>query len=340
MQIAHVHATCHPGQVLGLAVGIRVLLCTIIAVAVGVLHGAIKGEFVLVFFPEEVVADAAAVDDMACLLGDVSLVGLQVELIPPTAQLVGGMVFQVDAAEVGGSIVRPKAESIHVELAQFRESVAIAVVGVTVAVGLIECNAVGVVFCHQRDIAVHHLLPAPFIRSGERRAKLEGVVDGVFGDDVDCTSNGIGAEEGRPTSAHHLYAFNHVGGYLLQSIHPAQGADDWTAIDKDLRVGPIQAIDANLRKAAVLAVVLHAQSTLKVERLGQVGGVDHLEEFGAHYVDYYRCIASLHFVAVSRDHYLVGHIALLLQLEVEQCGVLGIDLYALLLRFVANGRYT
>ena len=38
IHVAHVHAACHPRQVVRLAVGVHVLLCAVVAVAVGVLE--------------------------------------------------------------------------------------------------------------------------------------------------------------------------------------------------------------------------------------------------------------------------------------------------------------
>ena len=66
--------------------------------------------------------------------------------------------------------------------------------------------------------------------------------------------------------------------------------------------------------------------------------VDHFKEARTQDVDHVRRIRALHLVAVSRDHHLVSHVALFLQLEVEQGGVLSVHLHTLLLRFIAHGR--
>lgn len=58
--------------------------------------------------PEEVVTQSAAVNDVLGLLGDVRLVGLKIELVAAAAELVGGVILQVDAAEMRGTVVARK----------------------------------------------------------------------------------------------------------------------------------------------------------------------------------------------------------------------------------------
>ena len=146
IHVAHVHAACHPRQVVRLAVGVHVLLCAVVAVAVGVLDGAVQGDFMLILAPEEVVTQSAAVDNVLGLLGDVRLVGLKVELVAAAAELVGGVIFQVDTAEMRGTVVGAEAEGVHIQLAQLGETVAVTVVRIAVAVAFVEGDAVGVVF--------------------------------------------------------------------------------------------------------------------------------------------------------------------------------------------------
>ena len=43
---------------------------------------------------------------------------------------------------------------------------------------------------------------------------LEGIVDGVFGYNIDSSSHSIGAKQGRASATHHFYPFNHVHGDL------------------------------------------------------------------------------------------------------------------------------
>ena len=80
------------------------------------------------------------------LLGDVRLVGLKVEVVAAAAELVGGVILQVDAAEMRGTVVGAEAEGVHIQLAQLGETVAVTVVRIAVAVAFVEGDAVGVVF--------------------------------------------------------------------------------------------------------------------------------------------------------------------------------------------------
>ena len=71
----------------------------------------------LVLFPEQIITHASAIDDMLGLLGDVRLVRLQIEFVASATKFVGGMVFQIDAAEMRRTVIGAEAESIHVQLA-------------------------------------------------------------------------------------------------------------------------------------------------------------------------------------------------------------------------------
>ena len=83
-----------------------------------------------VLFPEQIIAHASAIDDMLGLLGDVRLVRLQIEFVASATKFVGGMVFQIDAAEMRRTVIGAEAESIHVQLAQLGKAITVAVVWV------------------------------------------------------------------------------------------------------------------------------------------------------------------------------------------------------------------
>ena len=113
----------------------------------------------LVAIPTVVVRHTTAVDYMLCLLGDVALMRLQVELVTATAQLVGSVILQTQTSVVCRAVVCAQAKGIHVQLAKFREAVAIVVIRVTVAVVGIHSHAILVVGRHKRHIRAHALLP-------------------------------------------------------------------------------------------------------------------------------------------------------------------------------------
>ena len=338
VHIAYVHAACHPGQVVRLAVGVHILLRAVVAVAVGVLDRAVQRYFMLILAPEEVVTQSAAVDDVPGLLGDVRFVRLKVELVAAAAEFVGSVILQVDAAEMRGTVIGAEAESIHVQLAQFGETVTVAVVRIAVAVAFVEGDSIGIVFGHQRDVPAHVLLPRLAVHIGEHARYLEGVVDGVFGDDIDGSAHGIGAEQRRTAAAHYLYPFNHIHRYLLQAVHSAQRADDGTAVNQDLRVRAFQTVDTHLGETAVLAVVFHTQARLVVERLGEVGGVHHFEELGAHHVHHHRSRLPAYLIAIGGNHNFIGHEAFFLQLEMYHRRKVLVDFNLFFLRLIAYRR--
>ena len=98
-----------------------------------------------VAIPTMVVRHTTAVDNVFCLLRNVTFMRLQVELVASTTQLVGCVVFQTQTAVVCRAIVCAQTECIEVQLSQFGEPVAIVVIWVTVAVVCIHRHAIPIV---------------------------------------------------------------------------------------------------------------------------------------------------------------------------------------------------
>ena len=114
----------------------------------------------LVAIPTVVVRYTATVDNVLCLLGNVTLMRLQIELVSATAQLVGSVILQTQTSVVCRAVVCAQSKGIHVQLAKLREAVAIVVIRVTVAVIGIDRHAILVVGRYKRHIRAHTLLPS------------------------------------------------------------------------------------------------------------------------------------------------------------------------------------
>ena len=52
VEVAHIHSSGYPRQVVRFTVSVRVVLCSVITVAVGMLHRAVERKLMLVFLPE------------------------------------------------------------------------------------------------------------------------------------------------------------------------------------------------------------------------------------------------------------------------------------------------
>ena len=264
-EITHIHTTAYESQILGFAIRIRVLLGTVITVTVHMLGRCIERKLMLVFLPEEVVSQTTAIDNVLGLFGNVGLERFKVELVATPTEFIGSVVFDVQTAELSGTIVSTETEGIHVELTDFRKAVSIHIVWITIAIGLIHSDTIYIVLRHQRSIGSHVLLPSIAIHVRHGRRYLEGIAHRIFGNDIDGTPYGIGAEQGRATATHHFDTFHHIGRNLFQSIHTRKGTDDRTAVDENLRIRTFQSIDTNLRKRTILATVLYTESRLEVE---------------------------------------------------------------------------
>ena len=321
-EYAVVHAagiccTGNPGKVIGLAVCIGVALRAIVAVAVNMLHRGKERELMLVGHPADIICDTTAVYHVLGLLGNITLMRLKIELVTATAQFVGRMILKTQTAGICRAVKCAHTEGIDIHLAKFGETVTVMVIRVTVAIVLIERYAVGIIGRHQGGIGAYALLPSLTAISSKVTCHREGVAHRVLCYYVHRTANGIGAEERRTATTHNLHALNHVHRDLFQTIYTAQCTHHRTAVYEHLRVRAFKTIDAHLREATVLAVILDTQARYIVEALGKVKGVDGLEKFHRSHRYHHWGILTAYHITVGRHNKVLHHHILGLQLEVD-----------------------
>ena len=106
------------------------------------------------------------------------------------------------------------------------------------------------------------------------------------------------------------------------------------------RVWTFESVDAYLREGAVLAAVFHTETALEVERLGQVGGVDGLEELVVHHIDHYGGQLAADLVAVGGYHDFIYLNGFFLHREMNHGGIVTADSYFLFLGGIAQQLHT
>ena len=136
-------------------------------------------------------------------------------------------------------------------------------------------------------------------------------------DDVDRPADGRRAVERRAAAAQHLDPFDHVRGYLFQSVDARQGREDRMRIDEDLRIVSVESVDAHLGESAVLAVVLDTHAGLKRKPLGQAGGIGAFEKHAPEDTHQRRGLAPQRGRTARRDHHFVHRDAARSHLEIE-----------------------
>ena len=104
-------------------------------------------------------------------------------------------------------------------------------------------------------------------------SKGTGIADGLFRYDIDCSGDSRRTEQSRTSSPYHFDPLDHIGRDLFQSVHTSQCGKDRTRIDQYLCIFPLHTIDADLRVAAVLAIVLDPDARLENQSLRQCRGV-------------------------------------------------------------------
>ena len=136
--------------------------------------------------------------------------------IAATAELVDAMVFHGEARVGAEAQEGVEAKGLVLHSGQFGVSVAIVVIGITVAYLPIQEDASLAVVRYQGGIGCGDVLKggtAPNVH--ECVSHLGRVVQGILGDDIDGAAYGRSAVEGRTTASYHLHTLYHVGRNLL-----------------------------------------------------------------------------------------------------------------------------
>ena len=176
---------------------------------------------------------------------------------------------------------RPHAHRLAVDDGHFGEAVAVVVVARTVAALAEDAKPRTAALGDERSI--EHRVVVIGIAAAERSQRmrqLRRIARRLLGDDVDRAADGRRPEQRRTAAAQHLDPLDHVGRNLLQSVDARQGREDRVRIDQNLRIMAVEAVDAHLREAAVLAVVLDPHAGLERQPLRQARGVGLLEQPG------------------------------------------------------------
>ena len=88
-------------------------------------------------------------------------------------------------------------------------------------------------------------------------------------------------------------------------------------VDENLRIVAVEPVDAHLREAAVLAIVLDPHAGLERKAPGERRGVDFVEQLGAEHADQRRGLAPQSGGPAGRDNDLVHRNAALLDVEID-----------------------
>ena len=130
-------------------------------------------QFMFVFFPEKVVSQATTIDHVLGLFGNITFERFKIELITTSTEFIGRMIFDIQTAKLSRTIVSTKTESIHVQLTDFRETVPINIIWITITIRLINGNTIDIVFGNERSIGSHVLFPCISIDIRHGRRYLE-----------------------------------------------------------------------------------------------------------------------------------------------------------------------
>ena len=259
------------GFVVGVAVGIRIFLGAVIAGAADALSRSENLPAVFVVRREGIEAQAAAVDLVVELLGDVGFVGRTVEQVAAAAELVDMVVFGTEARSVAGPVITPESEGLGVNFRNVRKSVPVTVVPVAVFQHAEEVDACFTIIRNERG--VERCVDVGF-SAGQHTGRVGQrgeVAQRFFRNDVHYAADGARSVQGRSPAADHLDPLDHADGHLFEPVHSGQGTENGTAVDQDLGVLAFQSVNTQLGRAAVPAIVFDAQARLEIHSFGQCG---------------------------------------------------------------------
>ena len=157
------------------------------------------------------------------------------------------MVLESQLGIIAGLQVGTESEGLRLQLTQLRVAIAIMVVRGTVAALPKEVDTRLMIVRHQRGVHGRIIIRTASPDHRQRMGNLGRVAHRFLRDDIDRTGDSGRAEQGRASSAHHLYPLDHICRDLLQAIYAGQGAEDRPAIHQDLGIRAFQTNGGGLK---------------------------------------------------------------------------------------------
>ena len=300
------------------AVCLGIFVAAVVAFACGVLKGGVEVEAVAQIGRRNVEREAAAVDRVVGLLGEERFVRRPVEPVAAAAEFADVVILGRQARVGARAEERACPHGLRIQHRQLGESVAVAVVARAVAALTVDAEARLAVVAHERGVergAV--VVGAAAAQRHERVGDLCRIVERIARDDVDRAADGRRPEKSGTASAQHLDPLDHAGRNLFEPVDAREGREDGVGVDEYLGVMAVEPVDADLREAAVLAVVLGADAGLETQSLSQTDRIGLLEQVGSEDADQRRSFAAQRGAAAGRDHHVVHRNAALGDFEVE-----------------------
>ena len=208
---------------------------------------------------------------MSQLLCYFRLVRLFIAFVAPSAVVGGMMVFHRDLAVCRSLEKETCTGSGGTQLRHLAESVVIAIVGRACAMRSKEICAYLTVVTHHGCVEICVVIIACMLVEISGVRNVHKITYRFFRNDIHDSGYRIRAINGRSSASHPLYAVHHCRRHLLHSIDRSHGGKHRPAIHQYLGVLPLQAVDTQIRFAAVGTSVLYPQAGLKTERIGYAG---------------------------------------------------------------------
>ena len=228
VELVNVLAACHPGEIIRLAICIRVLSGPVIAVPGNVLGRCEHVQMMVLVRREPVETQASGIDSVLDLLGYHCLVRREIDIVATAAELVKMVILGRQLAVNACLQIGTHPDSLRLQPRQLGESVPVAVIAVLVPHLPENGHAHLVVIRYEGGIEGGVVVQGG---GSAYAAQCMGCGDRVSGrllcDDVDGPGNGGRAEQCRPAAPHYLDTVHYIGRNLLDAINSGKGAEDW-----------------------------------------------------------------------------------------------------------------
>ena len=318
VELVNVLAACHPGEIIRLAICIRVLSGPVIAVPGNVLCRCEHVQMMVLIRREPVETQASGIDSVLDLLGYHCLVRREIDIVATAAELVKMVILGRQLAVNACLQIGTHPDGLRFQPRQLGESVPVAVIAVLVPHLPKNGHAHLVVIRYEGGIEGGIVVQGG---GSAYAAQCVGCGDRVSGrllcDDVDGPGNGGRSEQCRPAAPHHLDTVHHIGRNLLDAINPGEGAEDRSRVNKYLGIRAFKSIYAHLLIAAILAIVLDADPWLETQPLRKRGGIDPVVCLHVQHVHKCRSHLPRYLAPVGGYHHAVELDIVLLHLEID-----------------------
>ena len=309
--------TYNSRNIIARTIGIEVLRSAEIRVTTNMLQRWI-GSSIVAFVRRIIVpTEIASIDIVAQTFSNISLMLRAVEHITTTTSLCYMVIFESEFWIIRSFEIRTETECRTVELWDFRKTIVVVVICLTLTKHTKEEYPDFRVGSDEWAIEISIIVPSLTTNDLWVLRDIERITHWLFGNDIHHPTDSIRTIEGRTATTHHFDTVDHTSRYLFETIDRCKRRENRTAIHHELSVLTLETIDAKLWHTTILARHFDTHTSLEIKHIRHCVRCSRFYQKWRDNIDNSSSLTLFSFVFVGSNHHLVNEQRLFFESNID-----------------------